>query len=134
MRINSSMYARQRGWIMKTRKNLWGSLIISFGWGMVFILLEMLQYTSVFGYALFILPLVGLFATYQILRILQYVPDVLEKQEVRRPAQRRVDALLSRLSDDELDALRDRLSDQRDWGYDSLGDLLVEERDKRKNY
>lgn len=119
---------------MKTRKNLWGSLIISFGWGMVFILLEMLQFTSVFGYALFILPLVGLFATYQILRILQYVPDVLEKQEVRRPAQRRVDELLSRLSDDELDALRDRLSDQRDWGYDSLGDLLVEERDKRKNY
>jgi hypothetical protein len=119
--------------VVKTRKNFWGSLIISFGWCCLFILLEMLQYTSVFGWALFIGPLVALFATYQILRILQYVPDVLEKQEVHRPSQRRVDELMSKLSDEELDVLRDRLSDPRAYDYDSVGDMLVENRDKRKN-
>jgi hypothetical protein len=118
---------------VKTRKNFWASLIIAFGWGCLFILLEMFQYTSIFGWAIFMLPLIGLFATYQILRILQYIPDVLEKQEVRRPLQRRVDELLSRLSDEELDALRDRLSDERAYDYETFGDLLVANRDKRKN-
>ncbi len=118
---------------MKTRKNFWASLIIAFGWGCVFILLEMLQYTSIFGWAVFIGPLVGVFATYQILRILQYVPDVLEKQQVPQRSQQRVDELLNKLSDDELDALRDRLSDQSAYDYEAIGDLLVENRDKRKN-
>jgi hypothetical protein len=118
---------------VKTRKNFWASLIIAFGWGCVFILLEMLQYTSVFWWAMFIIPLIGVFATYQILRVLQYVPDVLEKQEVIRPAQRRVDEVMSKLTDEELDVLRNRLSDERAYDYDSLGDLLVDERDKRKN-
>ena len=118
---------------MKTRKNFWASLIIAFGWGCLFILFEMLRYTSVFGWLFFIGPLVALFATYQILRVLQYVPDVLEKQEVRRPSQQRVDELMSKLSDEELDVLRDRLSDPHAYDYDSVGDLLVENRDKRKN-
>lgn len=118
---------------MKTRKNFWASLLIAFGWGSIFVFLEMMRYTSIFAWAFFILPLVGLFATYQVLRILQYVPDVLEKQEVLRPSQRRVDELVSKLSDEELDVLRERLSDQPAYDYDSVGDLLVENRDKRKN-
>lgn len=118
---------------MKTRKNFWASLVIAFGWGCIFILLEMLQSTSVFGWAFFILPLVGLFATYQVLRILQYIPDVLEKQEVHRPSQRRVDEMMRKLTDEELEVLRDRLSDQRAYEFDSLGDLLVDESGKRKN-
>ena len=117
--------------VVKTRKNFWASLIIAFGWCCLFVVLEMLQYTSVFGWALFIGPLVAVFATYQVLRILQYIPDVLEKQEVHRPSQRHVDELVNKLSDEELDMLRDRLSDER--AYDSIGDLMVENRDKRKN-
>lgn len=118
---------------MKTRKNFWASLIIAFGWGCIFIGLEMFRYSSAFGYIFLILPLVGLFATYQVLRILQYVPDVLEKQEVRQPSQRRVEELVNKLSDEELDMLRDRLSDEHAYDYDSIGDLMLENRDKRKN-
>jgi hypothetical protein len=118
---------------VKTRKNFWASLIIAFGWGCIFVMLELMRYTNIFGWLLFILPLIGLFATYQILRVLQYVPDVLEKQEVRQPSRRRVEELVNKLSDEELDMLRDRLSDERAYDYDSIGDLMMENRDKRKN-
>ncbi|MBZ0300687.1 MAG: hypothetical protein K8J31_13140, partial [Anaerolineae bacterium] len=68
-----------------------------------------------------------------ILRVLQYLPDVLEKQEPVRPAQRRVDDLLNRMTEDELDVLRSRLADRDDPDYEPLEHLLAEDPGKRKH-
>ncbi len=65
--------------------------------------------------------------------MLQYIPDVLEKQETLSRAQRRVDRVVNTLDERELDLLRDRLSDLDDYEFERLEDLLVEDRSKRKN-
>jgi hypothetical protein len=76
--------------------------------------------------------MVAFIVTHQVLRILQYIPDELEKQTpTRRQARSRVDALLDTLSEDDMERLRARLSDRAYDEYDTLEDLLAE--GKRKN-
>jgi hypothetical protein len=118
---------------MKTRKNFWASLIIALGWSMLIVMLELLHASNIYGWALMLGPMVAFFATYQILRVLQYVPDVLEKQETPRRSQRRVDDLLSKLDEAELELVRERLADLEAGEFEPLGDLLDSSRDKRKN-
>jgi hypothetical protein len=119
--------------VVKTRKNFWASAIITSIW-IAFIFVTMSLRGSTIGS---ILPFIGVVAvfllTYQILRILQYVPDTLEKQQPLRRSQQRMDDLLSDLDDTQLDLLRTRLADREAEDFDSLGDLLAEQRDKRKN-
>ena len=118
---------------MKTRKNFWASVIITCIWITLIFVTMFLQGSTIGS----ILPFIGVVAvflvTYQILRMLQYIPDVLEKQEPPRRSQQHVDDVLRNLDDAELDLLRVRLADRQDDDFDSLGDLLVETRDKRKN-
>lgn len=112
---------------MKTYKNFWATLLIAFLWGVLFIFLEIMQYTPLFGLMLLVAPLVACVITYQILRALQYIPDVLEKQESRRQTRRQMDSWLNNLDDAELDLLRQRLDDLEDREFASLGRLLAEE-------
>ncbi len=111
---------------MKTRKNLWGTLILAMMWttAVVFIV-----GTSA-GLPQLIAFVAALFVTYQILRILEYIPPVLHKQ----PPRQRIDRVLDDLSAEEMAVLRRRLMDA-DADYDdyaSFDALLHEIPAKRK--
>ncbi|MAS32696.1 MAG: hypothetical protein CL610_01740 [Anaerolineaceae bacterium] len=118
---------------MKTWKNFWGSAAITVIWGGYLLGLEMFRYTNFMFWAFTGGLVLAFILTYQVLRVLQYVPDVLEKQETVQRRQQRVDALLNRLGDDELELLRNRLVDDDGRTVESLGDLLEEDWGKRKN-
>ena len=118
---------------MKTRKNLWAAMVIAGIWGAWFIFAEIMRYTEINVLAFIFGGFFALFLTYQVLRALQYIPDVLEKQETVSRAQRRVDQVVSTLDERELDLLRDRLADLDDHEFERLEDLLVQDRGKRKN-
>jgi hypothetical protein len=118
---------------MKTRKNFWAAGVISMIWSAFMVFVEMMRYTNYNALLTLVGVVVTFLATYQVLRILQYVPDVLEKQETVRRAQRRVDDLIHKLDDDELAALRERLADTEADEFESIGLLLDNDRSKRKN-
>lgn len=111
---------------MKTRKNFWASGVIALIWFSLLVGLELFRDSNLFGWAFMFGPVVAFFMTYQVLRILQYIPDVLEKQQTPQ----RINHVLDQLNADELDLLRDRLADQ---DYEPLSELLVDEQFKRKN-
>ena len=117
---------------MNTHKTFWGSVIISGLWSAFIIYVEMFRYSN----QNFLMALAGLavtfFITYQIVRVLQYIPDRLEKQEPPRRSRRQVDEMLNTLDEDQLDLLRQRLSDLDEREYGSIGDLLVQDEGKRK--
>lgn len=118
---------------MKTRKNFWASAMIAMVWLFVMFLQATMSYRNDAPLVLMGAVAVAFFITYRILHILQYIPDVLQKQEPPRRSQQRLDDLLSSLDDTQLDLLRARLADREEEDFDSLGDLLAEKQDKRKN-
>jgi hypothetical protein len=117
---------------MKSRKNFWGTVGISFLWVVYFLIIESTRYNSntpVFALAGLV---VAAFLTYQLLRFLEYIPDVLERQPSKADTRRsRVENWLNSLEDSELEALRERLRD--DEPANTLEDLLTEDYPKRKN-
>ena len=120
--------------VMKTRKNFWASMMITMLWVILMILQEMMRYDYDAPLVLIGVLLTAFFITYQILRILQYVPDVLEKQNSsRRVGRDPVDDWLETLNEDDLEQLRARLADREDDEFDSLGNLLAGKSGKRKN-
>ena len=117
---------------MNTHKTFWVSVIISGLWSAFVIYLEMFRYSDL-NLVMAVAGLVAtFFITYQIVRVLQYIPDHLEKQEPLQRSKRQVDEMLTTLDDDQLDLLRQRLSDFDERGYGSIGDLLAQKDDKRK--
>jgi cell division protein FtsW (lipid II flippase) len=117
---------------MRSRKNFWGTMVIAFLWGVFFLIIEGMRYTSSGP----VLALGGLvvvvFLTYQLLRLLEYVPEVMEKQPSKADTHRsRVENWLNSLDDRELEALRERLHD--DEPVNTLEDLLADDYPKRKN-
>ena len=120
--------------MMKTRKNFWASVMVSILWVVVMILQESMDYVHDAPLILIGAVLTAFVVTYQILRIMQYVPDVLEKQSPRRRVGRDpVDDWLETLSADDLEQLRTRLADHEGDEFDSLEHLLAGNSGKRKN-
>jgi hypothetical protein len=118
---------------MKTWKNFWAAVILSGGWSAFLVFVETMRYTDYNALATLVGAFIAFIATYQILRILQYVPDVLEKQETKGRSQRYVDDLVQQMDRDQLAALRDRLADLEEDEFESIGTLLDNDRGKRKN-
>jgi cell division protein FtsW (lipid II flippase) len=117
---------------MKSRKHLWGTLAVSVIWVVFFLIVEGMRYTS----SAPIIALGGLglavFLTHRIFRLLEYIPDVLERQPTKADTRRsRVENWLDSLNDSELDALRERLRDEEP--VNTLEDLLADDYPKRKN-
>ncbi len=115
---------------MKTRKNFWASGVIALIWCALIVGLELFRYSNLFGWVFMVGPVVAFLMTYQVLRILQYIPDRLEKQETPQRSHKRVDQVLNQLNDTERELLRSRLAAE---DYEPLADLLVDEHLKRKN-
>lgn len=118
---------------MKTYKNIWATLFIAMVWGGFMVVMEAFRFGSSAGFMYLFGVSLALFLTYQTLRVSQYIPDVLEKQEpLRRSRGSSVDWLHD-LKDDDLDMLRQRLADLDEQDYESLEYLLAESGPKRKN-
>lgn len=112
---------------MKTRKNIWGTLVITAIWSGVVFIAVMIPFGNLFWPLL--IAGTAMFFTYQALRILEYVPHVLHKQ----PPRQRIDNVLDELSESEIAALRRRLmDDEGDYDYESLDALLKDVAPKRK--
>jgi hypothetical protein len=119
---------------MKTRKNFWASVMIAAIWVVVLILQETMRYHYDAPLVLIGVVLTAFFMTYQILRILQYIPDVLEKQTPpSRVGRDPADDWLATLSEEDLEQLRARLADHEADEVDSLEHLLAGNSGKRKN-
>ena len=118
---------------MKTYKNFWGTLFIAMVWGAFMIVMDAFRFGSNAGFMYLFGVSLALFLTYQTLRVSQYIPDVLEKQEPLRRTTRTDHDLLNQLDDEQLELLRQRLADLDAQEYESLENLLAESGPKRKN-
>jgi hypothetical protein len=116
---------------MRTCKNTFASGVIAAIWISLFVISEYLRFSiQPAWYLVFIFG--GLIATYIVLRFLEYIPDVLERQPSKADTHRnRVENWLNSLDDRELEALRERLHD--DEPVNTLEDLLADDYPKRKN-
>jgi hypothetical protein len=119
-----------KGTIMKTYKNFFASGIIGAIWIGLFVITEFIRFTHPGWFLL--LCVIGVLATYGMLRLLEYIPDVLERRPSKAHTRRsRVENWLNSLDDTELEALRERLRD--DEPVNTLEDLLADDYPKRKN-
>jgi hypothetical protein len=115
---------------MRTCKNTFASGVIAAIWISLLVVTEFIRFTHPAWFI--ILAVTGIIATYGVLRLLEYIPDVLERQPSKADTRRsRVENWLDSLNDSELEALRERLRDEEP--VNTLEDLLADDYPKRKN-
>jgi hypothetical protein len=120
---------------MKSYRNLIASGIISLMW--LAIVMVAAYFEGRFP-LLFVVAgglTVGFFFTYQIIRLLEYIPDVLQRPASEgEKSKRSAEDWLDSLSDFELDRLRQRLREQdaeEDETYESMDHLLRQRSSRR---